>query len=238
MPQAIVPTITAVLFDFDGVIVNSEPVHCRAYLQIARQQEIDLTEAEYYRDLIGYDDRGAWRIVLENHGRRTDDATIEELTRRKTTVLQEMARGRRIAALPGVEQLVRGLRRADVPLGICSGALRAEIELMLDGTGLRDDFAVITAAEDVDIGKPDPRGYVLTAQRISEKIGRSIAIEQCLVIEDAISVAIEARREGFAVLGVATTYPPNAWPKQIPTVMSLEPTRVREAVPNLPWTEE
>jgi len=229
--------IAAVLFDFDGVIVNSEPVHCRAYLEIARQEGINLTEAEYYRDLIGYDDRGAWAVVLQTHGRPVDDKKIEELTDRKTILLQQIAHERRIPALPGVEALVRGLREADVPLGICSGALRAEIELMLTGVGLREQFAVITAAEDVDIGKPDPRGYVLTAKRISEKIRRPIPIEQCLVIEDAISVAIEAQAAGFGVLGVATTYPSAVWPKSIPVVMSLEPQIVRQTLPNLPWAK-
>src|SRR6476646_11958558 len=95
--------ISAVLFDFDGVIVNSERLHCRAYLEIARQEGINLTEAEYYRDLIGYDDRGAWAVVLQTHGRPVDEKKIEELTDRKTILLQQIAHERRIPALPGVE---------------------------------------------------------------------------------------------------------------------------------------
>ena len=97
---------------------------------------------------------------------------------------------------------------------------------MLDAIKLRRYFPVITAAQDVDVGKPDPRGYVLTAKRLSETIGRPLSHERCLVIEDAPIVAERARAAGFAVLGVTTTKPASAWPAGIATVPSLEVANV------------
>jgi beta-phosphoglucomutase len=224
----------AVLFDFDGVIVHSEPLHLFAFQTVAAEEKIELSEEEYYRDLIGFDDKGAWRFVFEKRGRELDPKTFLRMMTRKSEVMREQIERRAYHALPGVEEFVRGLWR-NVPLGICSGALREEIELMLEGVALRDCFSVITAAEDVDVGKPDPRGYALTAQRIAEKMGRkSLPPAQCLVIEDAVSVATRAQAAGFAVLGVATTYPQAAWPPGILTAPSLRPEDVKKLLPRLP----
>lgn len=227
----------AVLFDFDGVIVHSEPLHLLAFQTVAAEEKIELTEDEYYRDLIGFDDKGAWRFLFEKQGRELDPKTFLRVMTRKSEVMREQIERRAYHALPGVEEFVRGLWRS-VPLGICSGALREEIELMLEGVALRDCFSVITAAEDVDVGKPDPRGYVLTAQRIAEKMSRKLLRPaQCLVIEDAVSVATRAQEAGFAVLGVATTYPQPAWPAEILTVPSLKPEDVLKVLPKLPILE-
>src|SRR5207253_2513096 len=89
-------------------------------------------------------------------------------TRSPTTTLASPARARYPSALPGVEEFVRGLWR-NYPLAICSGALREEIEAMLEGVNLRDCFRVIVAAEDVTVGKPDPQGYLLTTRLLAEK---------------------------------------------------------------------
>jgi HAD superfamily hydrolase (TIGR01509 family) len=225
----------AILFDFDGVIVDSEPLHCQAFREVAAAENIELTEAEYYRDLIGFDDRGAWIALFKHHHRTLDPDTFDRILKRKSDLARELIQRGDYDALPGVDEFVRGLART-IPLGICTGALREEVESMLDGVELRECFPVIVAAEDVEVGKPDPRGYLLAAQRISEKIGRKLPPSQCLIIEDAPSVAIRAREAGFNVLGVTTTFPQDAWPSQIPTTRSLRAEDVSKVLPHLPLT--
>ena len=201
------PWPRAVLFDFDGVIVNSEPVHLRAFQAAAKTESIQLTDDEYYRELIGYDDPGAWRKLFARHGIPLDEPTLCRVMDRKFAQMRELLATDQIPPLSGVVELVGALRRHDVPMGICSGAIRNEIETMLAGVRLAEFFDVITAAEDVAVGKPDPAGYLLTARRLSEKIGRPLEARDCLVIEDAPSVARGVRSVGFKALLVATSYP-------------------------------
>jgi beta-phosphoglucomutase len=197
----------AVLFDFDGVIVNSEPVHLRAFQRAASTEAIALSDAEYFRELIGYDDPGAWRRLFELHRKPLNEATLHRVMERKFAFMRELLATNQIPPLPGVVELLRALRGRAIPTGICSGAVRYEIETMLAGVRLARDFDVITAADDVAVGKPDPQGYLLTARRLSEKIGRPIEPRECLVIEDAPAVARGVRSVGFKALLVATSYP-------------------------------
>src|SRR2546423_12379251 len=196
----------AVLFDFDGVIVNSEPLHLRAFQEVLAAEHIELSEAEYYREMIGFDDRGAFKHIFEKHQRPLDPKTFLRVMTRKSEAMMELIQKRKYHALPGVEQFVRGLWR-NYPLAICSGALREEIEAMLEGVNLRDCFRVIVAAEDVTVGKPDPQGYLLTAQLLGEKAKATVTPGDCLIVEDAPTVIRSVRAAGFRGLGVATSYP-------------------------------
>lgn len=221
----------AVLFDFDGVIVNSEPLHFYAFTQVLGAEHIQLSEAEYYSELIGFDDRGAFRHAYQKHQLPLDPKTLLRLMTRKSRVMMELIRERKYHALAGVEQFVRGLWR-HYPLGICSGALREEIEAMLEGISLRDCFGVIVAAEDVAVGKPDPSGYLLCAQQISHNIGKPLRPADCLIVEDAPTVIKSVRAAGFPTLGVATAYPIEKlgadW-----SVKTLDPAEVVRQIPRL-----
>src|SRR5215217_6402992 len=177
----------AVLFDFDGVIVNSEPLHFLAFHEVLSAEKIELSEREYYNEMIGFDDRGAFRHIFAERGRELDPKTFLRVMTRKSEVMMDLIRSRKFEALPGAEEFVRSLWR-HCPLGIVSGALREEIEVMLEGVSLRDCFSVITSAEDVDVGKPDPRGYVQTMKALAEKSRRELKPSGCLVVEDAASV--------------------------------------------------
>src|SRR5687767_831574 len=117
----------AVLFDFDGVIVNSEPLHFFSFSEVLKSEHIELTEDEYYRDLIGFDDRGAIRHAFEKRGRALEPKTLLALMARKSGVMMDFIHRRDFHALPGVEEFVRTLWRGKA-LAICSGALRDEIE--------------------------------------------------------------------------------------------------------------
>jgi beta-phosphoglucomutase len=224
----------AVLFDFDGVLCNSEPLHFFAFQEVLAAEKIELTEAEYYNEMIGFDDKGAFKHLFALKGRELDPKTFLRVMTRKNEVMMDLIRRRKFNALPGVEEFVRGLWR-HCPLAICSGALREEIEAMLEGLALRDCFSVIVSAEDVDVGKPDPRGYVLTVKQLIERFPskRSLKPPDCLIVEDAPTVIREVKRIGFPTLAVATSYPVERLAEADYVVQSLRPEEVRKNVPEL-----
>jgi beta-phosphoglucomutase len=224
--------VAAVLFDFDGVIVNSEPLHFYAMHQVLLDEHVEITEDEYYRELIGFDDRGAFRHVFEKRSRPLDPPTLLRVMARKSRVMMDLIFDRKFHALPGVEELVRGLWR-NYPLAICSGGLREEIEAMLEGVALRDCFQVIVAAEDVTAGKPDPQGYLLAMRLLGERVHKSLKPEQCLVVEDAPKVIRNVKTKGFRTLGLATTYGPDMLVDADHVVASLHPSEVLKKIPNL-----
>ncbi|MBC8109310.1 MAG: HAD family phosphatase [Anaerolineae bacterium] len=226
-------TPKAFLFDFDGVIVDSEPLHCQSYLETAATMDIPLTQEQYYAELIGFDDRGAVKKLYQLFERKLDPQIMASFIEQKSKISLSLIRAGKFRPLEGVDDFVKALAER-CGMGICSGALRSEIEGMLDGIGLRQFFSVVTAAEDVTIGKPDPSGYILTAKRLGEMMGRNLLLGECLVIEDAPSVALRARDVGFSVLGVTTTYRAEDWPREIPTVNSLEPSEVLKKFLQLP----
>src|SRR5262245_55760461 len=225
----------AVIFDFDGVLVNSEPLHFRAFAEVAAAEKIDLSEHEYYSELIGFDDKGAWKHLFASRQRELDPKTFLRVMTRKSEVMRDLIDRRQYKALPGVEECVRGLWR-NYPLAICSGALREEIETMLEGIALRDCFSVIVSAEDVTKGKPDPEGYLLAAQQVSDKIKKRLEPGDCLVIEDAPLVATSVRTVGFPVLGVATTHAVDKFTDANWRVPSLDPDEVQKVLPGLRMT--
>jgi beta-phosphoglucomutase len=226
----------AILFDFDGVIVHSEPLHFEAFRAVAAEEKIELSEAEYYQELIGFDDRGAFRHLFKKHNRPLEPKTLLRVLTRKSEAVRGMIEQRKYSALPGVEEFVRGVWRS-YPLAICSGALREEIEAMLEGVNLRDCFQVIVAAEDVTKGKPDPEGYLKAMKLLGQAHGRSFTPAECLVIEDAPTVVASVRQAGFAVLAVATSYPPEKLAEANFVVDTLEPAKVRGVFPELQIVE-
>jgi len=222
----------AVLFDFDGVIVNSEPLHFLAFHEVLAAEKIELSEREYYNEMIGFDDKGAFRHIFAARGRELDPRTFLRVLTRKSEVMMDLIRRRKLEPLPGAEEFVRALWRR-CPLGICSGALREEIEAMLEGVALRDCFSAIVAAEDVDVGKPDPRGYILTAKLLSEKSKRELKPADCLIVEDAPTVIRKVKAIGFPALAVASSYPPEKLGDADWVVRSLRADDVKKNVPEL-----
>jgi beta-phosphoglucomutase len=221
-----------VIFDFDGVIVNSEPLHFRAFEQVAADEKIELTEEEYYRELIGFDDKGAWKHLFAARRRELDPKTFLRVMTRKLEVMRELIGRRHYKALPGAEECIRGLWR-NYPLAICSGALREEIETMLEGVSLRDCFGVIVAAEDVAVGKPDPSGYLLATRLVGEKIHRKLEPADVLVVEDAPKVVNSVKQVGFPVLALTSSHPAEQFAEADWVVKSLDPSELKLKIPEL-----
>jgi HAD superfamily hydrolase (TIGR01509 family) len=213
--------LRAVVFDFDGVIVDSEPLHFRAFRDCLAPEGIDLDEEEYYRTYLAYSDREAIRIALERHGLANDPRRTDALAERKARLFQESLRD--VTLFAGARDLVTGLAR-ELPLAIASGALRAEIEAILAAAGLRQAFTAVVGAEDVAHGKPHPEPF-LTARRRLEPHAPGLLPEECLVFEDSVPGIAAARGAGMKVVAVTHSYPADklaAAHRVVPSLVGLE----------------
>jgi beta-phosphoglucomutase-like phosphatase (HAD superfamily) len=217
----------AIIFDFDGVIADSEPIHLMAFQHILRELGYKLTPDEYYANYLGYDDRGFFRAFLAARGQPPPESFVDELVARKSQLYGEVVSrtlrgnghqtklrgGPRLAPspsiiFPGVQEFVREAS-AHYPLAIASGALRHEIEQILACAGLREQFAHITSAEDVCRGKPDPEPFLHALAGLNRHTGsgkRRLAPADCLVIEDSLPGIRAAHAAGMKVLAVANTH--------------------------------
>jgi beta-phosphoglucomutase len=203
--------LRAIIFDFNGVIVDDEPLHLELFRRVIYELGVIVNDRDYHDKYLGYDDRGCFIAVLRDAGMKqeADDVVlIDRLISRKAKLYEDEIMERYLL-FPGVADLVRHLSQR-YPLAIASGALRHEIELVLDRAEIRDRFKVIIAAEDVSACKPDPEGYLkaLASLNSFESDGQ-IEPSDCLVIEDSISGIRSARRAGMRCLAVTNTYQPD-----------------------------
>jgi beta-phosphoglucomutase len=189
----------AVLFDFDGVIVNSEPLHFRAMRDCLVPEGITIDEEEYAASYLAYDDREAIRVALERHGRTFDRTLVETVALRKAGIFDALIAD--VPFFPGARELVRALA-AEMPIAIASGALRSEIVRILAAGGLQDAFTTIVGADDVTHGKPNPEPYLMAMKRLGP-----LTPADCLVIEDSVAGIAAGRAAGMKVLAVTHTYP-------------------------------
>jgi beta-phosphoglucomutase len=196
-------TLRAVVFDFDGVIANSEPLHFRAFREVLDAVGVTLTEEDYYARYLGYNDVGAFEAVATDRGVAWDSGTIEALVRRKAERMEALERDHSVL-FPGAAAAVRRLA-AGAPLGIASGAIRAEIVRVLEREQLADAFTVLVASEDTIASKPAPDPYLRAVSLLSEAHG-VMRPDECVAVEDSRWGLESARAAGLRTIAVAHTY--------------------------------
>ena len=195
--------LRAAVFDFDGVLVDSEPLHYRSLRDALRPEGVEISEEEYLQVYLAYDDREAIRLALEVHGEDPAPARRERIEARKVDIFARMIP--EIPVFDGARDLVRALEQ-DMPLAIASGARHDEVDAILRGVGLRDAFRVIVGAEDAERTKPDPAPYVEAARRLAARTA-GLAPEECVAFEDSMPGIASALGAGMKVVGVAHSYP-------------------------------
>lgn len=210
--------IEAVIFDFDGVLADSEPLHLRVYQELLEPNGIRLTKDLYCRRYLGLDDEGVFRQVTSDYGLLLGDEEIELLIDEKAERFERLVTGSNVL-YPAAPACVRRLGAA-WPLAIASGALRHEIELTLRGAELLGSFRAIVAAGDTDLTKPAPDPYLRAAELLGVEPDRSVAIE------DSQWGLMAARDAGMRTIGVTTTYARNALQRADAIVDSLDEVTV------------
>ena len=188
--------VRAILFDFNGVLLDDETVHCRAFREVLRPFGVTLSRARYNARYLVFDDRSALAAMLRDA--RLPRAALEDLLRRKRRTYARLARRLRID--PRAARLVRDMARR-VPIAVVSGAARSEVRSALERAGLTRLFGAVVTAEDVRRPKPWPDGYRLALRRLGLRGGRG-----CLAIEDSPGGVRAARAAGLMVVGVATSF--------------------------------
>jgi HAD superfamily hydrolase (TIGR01509 family) len=198
--------LAAVVFDFDGIIVDTEPLHYKAFQEVLAPFGYGYSWDEYLRTYIGFDDRDAFRETFRVARR---DLTPEDLSRlidKKAEAFQHaIASG--VEPYPGVVELVRSIA-GNMPLALCSGALPSDILPIVKKLGIADAFDVIVTAADVSASKPDPESYALTVRKLSAAYPvKAITPAGCLAIEDTPAGIASAAGAGLKVIAVTNSYP-------------------------------
>ena len=196
--------LRAIVFDFDGVLANSEPLHLRSFQDVLAEEQIALDAKDYYARYLGYDDVGVFQMIGAEHGTRWQTREIADLVARKALRMEALERDVSVL-FPGAADVVR--RTASiVPIAIASGALGAEIRRVLDRERLTSCFTAIVAAEDTPRSKPAPDPYVVALTLLQNSMGGELAARDCVAIEDSRWGLESARAAGLRTIGVAQTY--------------------------------
>jgi HAD superfamily hydrolase (TIGR01509 family) len=197
--------LRAIVFDFDGVIANSEPLHFRAFRDVLAEQGVDLTERAYYDRYLGFDDRGVFATIGFERGRSWSTADVAGFIARKAVRLEEIERDVSVI-FPGAADAIRRAAAA-MPIAIASGALGPEIRRILDHAELTPYFAAIVSAEDTPASKPAPDPYQKAVGLLAARMNdASLRASDCVAIEDSRWGLESARAAGLRTVGVTSSY--------------------------------
>lgn len=194
----------AIIFDFDGVIADSERLHLRAYQEVLVAAGLSLSEREYFDRYLGYDDVGMFRMLARDNGWPMDEGRLETLVAQKSARYDALAAAGEML-FPGAAAFVKEAAAA-VPIAIASGALSHEIEDVLDRAGLRSLFPVIVGADHTERSKPAPDPYLQAFARLQETSGRTLNPARTVAIEDSHWGLEAARDAGLRLVAVTNTY--------------------------------
>ncbi len=202
-------SLKAVLFNFNGVIINDEPIHERLINQLLIEENLRPKAGEFRQFCLGRSDRDCLTDLLNNRGRVVTESLLDNLISRKARAYaQELATLEKLPIYSGLEDFIFNLRAAKVKLAVVSGAIRSEIELVLQRSQLSDYFSVIVSGDEKISGKPEPDAYLTAIDRLNQQLPElSLKPWECLAIEDTFHGIESAKRAGIPVVGVANTYP-------------------------------
>jgi beta-phosphoglucomutase len=197
--------LDAVIFDFDGIIVDTEPLHYKAFQEILVPLGMGYSWEEYLERYMGFDDRDAFRESFSTAGRSLSAAELKtHMDGKAAAFLRIVSVG--VAPYPGVVELIRAIS-GTLPLALCSGALRSDIDPILAQLGLVGAFDTLVTADEVAASKPDPESYRLAVQRLQELFPGRINPAHSLAVEDTPAGILSATGAGLRVLAVTNSYP-------------------------------
>ncbi|NET56721.1 MAG: HAD family phosphatase [Symploca sp. SIO2E6] len=228
-------SLKAVLFDFNGVIINDEAIHEQLIEEIIIGENLRPDASEFREVCLGRSDRACLQEILERRGRVvTPDDLTKLITRKAQAYQRQLEEMEKLPIYPGLEDLIFKLRVAQLPMGVVSGALRCEVELVINRANLAQHFCVIVAGDEIKVSKPEPDGYLLAVEKINQQYPHlNLHSYECLAIEDTPAGIEAAKRAGMQVVGVANTYPFHMLQRQtnwtVDYLNDLELERVQEA---------
>ena len=195
----------AVIFDFDGVITDSEVLHLRAFNKVLGQFAVELTMQEYYKTFLCFSDVDCYKMLIKQGRLKVNEEQIPTLVQQKMVVFEDLVKNEG-KLIPSVRDFLSMLADNDIAMGIYSGALLPEIVMILDDADLRAYFETIVSSEQVKKGKPDPEGFLLALERLNDNRSEKIEAGQCVVIEDSNGGLHAAKAAGMHTVGVTNSY--------------------------------
>lgn len=220
-------TIRAIVFDCNGVISDDEPLHFRALQRALAEAGIPIDERAYLAKYLAYDDKGSIARAFAEAGKPCPGAVRDDFAERKRRYYAELVQND-LRIFPGVAAFVRAAA-ARYATAIGSGALRAEIDMILTKSGIADCFRVIVSAEEIERCKPAPDCYLLALEKLQalpDFRQQPLRADACLVIEDAKGGVAAAKAAGMRVVAVTNSYRPEELAHAdvvVPTLEGLTP---------------
>ncbi len=212
--------LKAIVFDFDGVIANSEPAHFVTFQKVLSEEGVSISQVDYFKKYLAMDDRGAFTTALTDFGRLTDPVYISELIFRKSCYFERYLK-EEMSVYPETIAFIHSIK-GRFPLAINSGALRPEIDAVLTRVGLKEVFPLIISAENITRCKPYPEGYLKALTGLNQAhSGLNANASDCLAIEDSVGGIKSAITAGMKCVAVTNTYPKEALKEATMTVSSL-----------------
>jgi beta-phosphoglucomutase-like phosphatase (HAD superfamily) len=195
--------IRAVIFDFNGILADDDPIHMHALRRVAEEEGLTFTEDEYMERYLPLNDRDCFHELWLKNRRELQDEKLDELIRRKSDFYFRAISGKSVL-FKGAAEAVRAAACRG-PVGIASGARIGEIRHILSSAELLECFSTIVAAEDVRCGKPDPEPFQVAFERLREHC-TDLEPKECAAVEDSLGGIRSALLAGMPCLGVAHSY--------------------------------
>jgi beta-phosphoglucomutase len=201
--------LKAVLFDFNGVIINDESIHGELIDELLLNDNLRPLGKDFWKVSIGRSDRSCIPELWQLRGRSLDDNTIDKLIAKKSIAyLQRLEQLDPLPIYPAVTEFIETLHTSGYKLAVVTGAMRSEVELILGKSGIDRYFETIVAANDIINSKPDPEGYLLAVDRLNKLYpDLNLLPSECLAIEDTFPGIQAVKSAGMQVVAIAHTYP-------------------------------
>jgi beta-phosphoglucomutase len=220
--------IRALIFDFNGVLADDDPIHMEAFRQVVSEEGLSFTDDEYLEKYLPLNDWDCFETLFSERSRRLPPMKLEELIQRKS-VYYFRAIAEKSVLFPNAARAVR-YAAGRCRLAIASGARRDEILHILNCGGIHHCFSAIVAAEDVQFGKPHPEPFSRAHEKLVE-MDESLKTSECVAIEDSIGGIQSAHRAGMRCLAIAHSYGPAR-------LRSANPEWIIDSLTDfLPWME-
>lgn len=206
--EVVAVALRAIIFDCDGVLVDSEPLHYASFKKALGERGAQLTEEVYKDQYLALDDRGAFRKFYNRLDLPLESADLKNLMDAKGEIFNQLVQSEGLLPFPAVPEFVMAAAQR-YPLAIASGARRHEVEMVLETSGIRPYFEVVVTSDDVQKGKPDPESFLKALEGLNSSGKRSTPIrpDECVVIEDSKDGIISAHAAGMRCAAVTTSYP-------------------------------
>lgn len=221
--------IRALIFDFNGVLADDDPIHMEAFRQVAREEGLSFTDEEYLDKYLPLNDWDCFKLLFQEHSQPLPGEKLDDLIRRKAVHYFKAIANKSVLFADAAE----GVRAATARcrLAIASGARREEIIHVLKQGGLEECFQAVVSAEDVEFGKPHPEPFLRAHEKLKAR-DASLKVLDCVAIEDSIGGIQSAHEAGMRCLAIAHSYGPER-------LRSANPEWIIDSIADfVPWLEK